>query len=39
VLGDQQALLKAGRKVIHFDLGASSKDEVEQLNEIIKSLK
>jgi len=38
VLGDQQALLKAGRKVILFDLGIYPLDVVEQLNEIIKNL-
>ena len=37
VLGDQQALIKAGRKVIQFDLGVNSLDEIEQLNEIIKN--
>lgn len=38
ILGDQQALLKAGRKVILFDLGESSIDNVEQFNEIITGL-
>jgi glucose-6-phosphate isomerase len=38
VLGDQQALLKAGRKVILFDLGANPMDDVEKLNEIITSM-
>ncbi len=38
LLGDQQALLKAGRKVVLFDLGVSPVDGVEHLLEIIKSL-
>jgi len=38
VLGDLQALLKAGRKVIQFDLGVNSLDDIEQLNEIIMNL-
>ncbi len=38
VLGDQQALFKAGRKVILFDLGESPVDEVEHFTEIIASL-
>ncbi|OGN75342.1 MAG: hypothetical protein A2X25_01150 [Chloroflexi bacterium GWB2_49_20] len=32
VLGDQQALLEAGRKVILFDLGASITENIEKLN-------
>lgn len=35
VLGDQQALLKTGRKVILFDLGTDPLGEVEKLIEII----
>jgi len=35
VLGDQQALIEAGRKVILFDLGITPVGEVERLIEIL----
>jgi hypothetical protein len=34
VLGDQQALLETGRKVILFDLGASTTENIQQLNAL-----
>ncbi len=36
VLGDQQALLDAGRKVIRFDLGPNIQKNLEKLSEVVK---